>query len=195
MVESGGTGPFTYALISGALPSGITLNASTGAITGTSTAATGTYPFGVQVTDSLGATATASCSLILQSTLALACPVSNTAAPGVPYSGTLVASGGLAPYAFVIIAGLLPPGMTLNPTTGVISGTSSALGGWAYTARVTDSFGTTAFATCQISLTASGCGQCAAIISDPVNDSSFELLKVIPMVKINTRIMVRGANK
>jgi hypothetical protein len=50
---TGGTGPYTYQLISGALPAGLTLNAATGAVTGTPTTV-GSSSFTVAVTDSLG---------------------------------------------------------------------------------------------------------------------------------------------
>ena len=46
----GGTGTYTYAIASGTLPSGITLNTSNGQLTGTSTVA-GTYTFTVQADD------------------------------------------------------------------------------------------------------------------------------------------------
>lgn len=53
--ESGGTGPFTYAITSGALPTGLSLNTGTGAITGTPTAG-GSFTFTLTVTDSLAQT-------------------------------------------------------------------------------------------------------------------------------------------
>jgi hypothetical protein len=53
---SGGAAPFTWA-ITGSLPPGLSLNASTGAISGKPTA-TGTFSFTVKVTDSLGNTVT-----------------------------------------------------------------------------------------------------------------------------------------
>ncbi|RKQ91559.1 putative Ig domain-containing protein [Solirubrobacter pauli] len=53
----GGTGPYTWAVTAGALPGGLSLNAATGAITGTTTAG-GTFAFTVTVTDSTNAQAT-----------------------------------------------------------------------------------------------------------------------------------------
>lgn len=51
-VVSGGAAPYTFTLYSGTLPSGLSLNASTGAVTGTPTTAA-TYPnIGIRVTDS-----------------------------------------------------------------------------------------------------------------------------------------------
>lgn len=51
LVSTGGTPPLVWTQISGALPSGLALNPTTGAITGTITSAPGTYPIGVQVAD------------------------------------------------------------------------------------------------------------------------------------------------
>lgn len=51
----GGASPYTYAVTSGALPTGLALNGSTGAITRTPTTA-GTYSFTVTATDSHSAT-------------------------------------------------------------------------------------------------------------------------------------------
>jgi hypothetical protein len=55
LAVGGGTAPYTYAISSGALPAGITLGASSGAISGNPTAA-GTFNFGVTVTDSKSVT-------------------------------------------------------------------------------------------------------------------------------------------
>jgi uncharacterized repeat protein (TIGR02543 family) len=56
---SGGTGTGTYSLPTGSLPSGVTLNTSTGEISGTPTAA-GTFAITVRFTDASGAIATTS---------------------------------------------------------------------------------------------------------------------------------------
>jgi hypothetical protein len=71
---NGGTRPYTWSVISGALPGWATLNPSTGAITGTPT--TGTSSFTVQVTDSTlptHVTASQSLSITINSNLALPC--------------------------------------------------------------------------------------------------------------------------
>ncbi len=64
LAVTGGTGPFTYQIISGALPNGLTLNTSTGNISGTPTTA-GTFTFTSQVTDAYGNTDTATCTIII----------------------------------------------------------------------------------------------------------------------------------
>ncbi|MDO7886490.1 putative Ig domain-containing protein [Hymenobacter cheonanensis] len=56
----------------------------------------------------------------------------------VAYSQTLTASGGTAPYRFAITAGALPNGLTLNLSTGTISGTPTANGTFNFTVTATD---------------------------------------------------------
>jgi len=58
LTASGGTGPYTYVVTSGTLPTGLTLNGSTGSVTGTPTTA-GIYTFTVTATDSAACTGTA----------------------------------------------------------------------------------------------------------------------------------------
>ena len=55
------------------------------------------------------------------------------------YSHTLAAEGGVTPYTWSLLSGSLPPGLSLNETTGEISGSPSASGGYTFTVRATDS--------------------------------------------------------
>jgi YVTN family beta-propeller protein len=149
LTASGGVAPYTFSIASGSLPSGLTLNTSTGAITGTPTTA-GTYNFTAQVVDSKGNTATSNCSIVVSlQALTLSCPT-GSAQLGAAYSSALNASGGVAPYTFSIISGSLPPGLTLNTSTGAITGTPTTAGTYNFTAQVMDSKGNTATASCSI---------------------------------------------
>jgi hypothetical protein len=60
-------------------------------------------------------------------------------AAGLPYSAALAGSGGTLPYSWSLSAGALPAGLTLNPTTGAISGTPTDIGNSSFTAQISDS--------------------------------------------------------
>ena len=64
---------------------------------------------------------------------------------GVPYTGSLIAGGGLPPYTYDDTpAGTLPPGLVIDDTTGAVTGTPSAVGYYEFTAAVTDANADTA---------------------------------------------------
>ena len=70
--------------------------------------------------------------------LAIQVPTFPTAVVGQPYTGpAFTASGGVPPYSWTATG--LPPGMTINSTTGVISGTPTTAGTYNITVTVTDS--------------------------------------------------------
>jgi len=56
---------------------------------------------------------------------------------GAPYHQMLTASGGAAPYAYAISAGALPPGLALS-ASGLLSGTPTAQGSFAFTVTATE---------------------------------------------------------
>ncbi len=153
LVAMGGVAPYTFSIISGALPPGLSPNSSTGALTGTPTTA-GTYNFTAQVLDSQGSTATSSCSIVVSS-LTLSCPT-GTAQVGVAYSSALTVAGGVPPYTFSITAGALPPVLSLNSSTGAITGTPTTAGTYNFTAQVLDSQNNTATSSCSILVTPAG---------------------------------------
>ena len=225
---SGGTAPYSYAISSGSLPSGISLNTATGTLSGTPLVV-GPYNFTVTVTDANGATGSRSYSGVIQAPLPIAGTLSATVAanssanpitlnlsggaatsvavasapshgtatasgtsitytPTAGYSGadsftytatnssgtsspaavaitinaptlgitptglgtatanvafttTLSASGGTAPYSYSISSGATPAGVTLNSSTGTLSGTPTAAGPYNFTVTVTDANG------------------------------------------------------
>jgi branched-chain amino acid transport system substrate-binding protein len=57
----------------------------------------------------------------------------------VPYAASLSASGGIGPYHWSLAGGALPPGLTLNPATGAVTGTPTTPGTFTPTVKVTDS--------------------------------------------------------
>lgn len=73
---------------------------------------------------------------------------------GVAYTHTFPAGGGFTPYTFSISAGALPPGLSLNASTGVVSGTPTTSGIYFFTVMVTDADGTTNTVNCSIAINA-----------------------------------------
>lgn len=137
---SGGTSPYTWSIASGSLPTGISLNSTTGVISGTPTA-TGTSSFTLRVTDSASHQATKSCSLTIGSsgtlTIVTACPLPGGVVNQTYSAVTLQASGGTSPYTWSIVSGSLPNGITLT-SAGVISGKPTVAGTFNFTLKVTD---------------------------------------------------------
>ncbi len=145
-LNAGATGkqPYTYSISSGALPTGLTINASTGAISGTGTVS-GTSTLTVRATDALGRTSEKAFAVTVQepalsTTVAVAefaCGETNGCAPTAPFT-PVTATGGITPYTYSV-APALPTGMTLNTSTGAISGApTSALAQTNFTLTVQD---------------------------------------------------------
>ncbi|WP_397384923.1 SdrD B-like domain-containing protein, partial [Prosthecobacter sp.] len=138
ITPSGGLTPYTFTLVSGTLPAGMTLS-SNGTISGTTTSVSST-------TFTLKATASDGCSGTAAYTLAPVCPTLNlspttatlpVAYLGASYSQTLTASGGAAPYSYALQSGDLPGGVLIS-SSGILSGTATAKGSFPVTIRVTD---------------------------------------------------------
>lgn len=122
VTASGGTGPYTYTVVSGALPSGFTLDTSSGAITGTHFGG-GVFPFSIMATDANGCSNTSYYMLnIVCATITLSPPSLPDGATLTAYNQTISASGGAAPYTYAVSAGSLPAGLALDSNTGAITG-------------------------------------------------------------------------
>jgi large repetitive protein len=138
LAANGGQLPYTWLVASGSLPPGLALSSS-GVINGTPSAA-GTFHFTVQATDAGGRTATGALTL---STGVMPLSITTSSLPNgqmtVPYSQTLAASGGVAPYTWTLVAGTLPAGLRLN-SNGTITGTPlGPLALSTFTVQATDS--------------------------------------------------------
>src|SRR5205085_1349699 len=140
VASSGGTAPLAWSVTGGALPAGLSLNAATGAISGTPTTAL-TASFTLHVVDA----ATQSANQALSIAIAAALVITTNALPGstagVAYSQTATASGGTAPLSWSVTVGALPAGLNLNAGTGAITGTPTTAGTAGFTLRVTDNVG------------------------------------------------------
>lgn len=139
VIASGGTGPYTYAL-SGTLPTGLTLNPATGAITGTPSAA-GIFNFTITATDSNGCPGSRPYSIVIAAVICPVITLSPAALPaghvGFAYSQAVVASGGTAPYVYALV-GTLPPGLSFSTTTGTLTGIPTTPGTYNFAITATD---------------------------------------------------------
>jgi hypothetical protein len=137
-----GTGcpPYTYAVVGGAFPPGLTLS-STGHITGTPTQA-GTYTFYIRQTDNCGPEGEGNAPFVIKiqggaPPLAITSSTLSNGEADLSYSVGLTASGGGTTPTWSVTSGQLPPGLTLS-SDGRLSGTPTTAGTYTFTATVSD---------------------------------------------------------
>jgi Putative Ig domain len=139
-VASGNPAPI-FVLASGALPSGLVLNATTGQLTGTPTAP-GPFTFSIGATNGVAPNAVTG---LITMTVAppFTAPAFNAATPpasaavGVAYSYGVTATGNPAPR-FTLASGTLPAGLTLNASSGALAGTPATSGSFTFALRASN---------------------------------------------------------
>jgi len=147
---TGGTPPYTFTTSAGSLPPGIALKGTAlAAVLSGKPTTTGSYTFTIQVADSASATAAQQFTIAITG-LVITTSGLPSAGVGTAYSYTVPAEG-TAPYTWTIAQGSLPGGLTLDKSSGTISGTPTAAGTSNVTIQVTDS--TDAAATAAFTLT------------------------------------------
>lgn len=166
-ISAQGTGAITFATLSGSLPTGLSL-ASSGAITGTPSGSPGVSSFTVRATDA-GTGLTADQALTLTVDPAFTNVSITTTSPitaavnGQTYDFAIVTAGGQAPFAWSVTSGALPAGLTLNATTGHVSGVPAVVtpAAFTFTATVTGSLGTSASKSLSVTVgqEATSCGR------------------------------------
>ena len=154
LVVSGGTGSTTWSVIGGALPAGVTLDAS-GAVSGVPSAI-GTFAVTVRASDANWPSNQADASLmLLVSAPVLSVIVSAPVAAQVdaPYQGVAAASGLVGSATWTVAAGALPPGIVLNAASGALAGTPTAHGAFTAVIQVQDSYDASRLAAATLNLT------------------------------------------
>jgi hypothetical protein len=137
LTASGSPAP-TWSIVSGSLPTGLSLNSTTGVISGTPTGSTATFT--ARATNSQG-TDDQALTLTVTGTPQIITQALPAGTPNLAYTATLAATG-TAPIVWSVTAGVLPPGLALNPASGVISGTPTAVDAWPFTVAATGPAGT-----------------------------------------------------
>ena len=146
--STGGIAPVTWAKTSGSFPTGLTLDPMSGVLSGI-LSATGTFSFALTATDADGNTATVSCSIKITVGFVASCGSGGAGLVGDAYTQTMTEAGGVSPFTWSILSGMLPPGTTLDTSAGVISGTLTTAGRFYWTAKVVDVDGAFAIVSCR----------------------------------------------
>jgi hypothetical protein len=143
---SGGIQPYLWTIESGGLPTGLSLSATAGpaiTISGIPTAP-GDYSYTVRVTDSSSAPVAqvAQTATRIYTGTVVGPLITTTSLPaatvGTQYTFTIEVEGGASPFAWSVVTGTLPAGLTLDPVTGVVSGTPTAPGTSTFTIQIVD---------------------------------------------------------
>ena len=135
----GGGTPTTQVATFYGLPNGLSLDVNTGLLSGTP-AQSGTFYFTIQVSDSAANSVYRNFSMTVAPG-----PLSITTPSPLPqgfqysyYSQPIGVKGGSGNFTFAITSGALPSGITLNTSTGLISGSTNVTGTYKFTVQVTD---------------------------------------------------------
>jgi hypothetical protein len=135
---SGGTGPYTWTVATGALPDGLGLDPA-GTVTGIPDSS-GTTTVTIQLEDAEGRSAERDYSIEAIDPLVILTPSIPGGTTGVDYSFAMVGSGGRSAYNWTVASGSLPSGLEMS-TDGTISGQPTVATNASVVVRVTDGDG------------------------------------------------------
>jgi len=109
--------------------------------------------------------------------LAISTTVIPTATAGISYAASLLASGGKPPYKWSV-SGTLPSGIQLDPISGTLSGTTSAVGPHSFTAQVTDASSSSASAALNLGVAS----------QPPTNSTGFDGPAELPRIFLQSAV-------
>jgi uncharacterized protein (TIGR03437 family) len=161
----------------GRIPPGLTL-ATNGELTGTPTTP-GDYTFGLLVRDRNGIFRLATAFVRVRpnpNALRITTVSLPSAIVSGPYQQTLAAAGGMPPYTWSVVQGLLPNGFQLNASSGVLTGPAVAAGPQSFTLQVRDAAGGIATQAYTIFVSQAG----APVLSAVTNAASYAVNGVVP---------------
>lgn len=138
---SGGSGPYTWAITSGSLPSGMNFNTSTGVISGTATSANSGASFTLRATDSIGCQISVQMQLVVCPVITISPTSFSNGTLGLAYDATVTAGTGTPPHTYTVSSGSLPSGLSLNPANGSITGLPTTAATSSFIVRATDANG------------------------------------------------------
>ena len=137
VAAKGGTPPYGFHLADGALPDGIELKKSTGQLTGLA-GTPGAHAFAIEARDSAGQSKRQALTLyVTPDALEIVTERLPSGQEGTLYEQTLIGRGGVPPIEWSVVSGALPAGVDLI-TTGQLSGTPTAFGGFDFEVQVKD---------------------------------------------------------
>lgn len=150
MTATGGVAPYTWTLLSGTFPTGLSMS-SGGLISGTPTVTASATSLQFKVTDAHSTTQTVTLPLTVAATqLAITTTTCQKGKQLTTYGGcTIAATGGTTPYVYSYATGppnstvSIPEGLSLNSSTGVMSGTVAGQGIYQVNFQATDAVGST----------------------------------------------------
>ena len=135
----GGVPTYMVSITKGALPAGLSLG-NDGLISGTISPTAKSAKIAVRVTDSLNGSVSKTFTIPVLKALD-ASAKAKTGRVGKNYNASLKSKGGLGPFNWLITAGALPTGLSLNSATGALTGVPTQAGTFPLTVQVTDALG------------------------------------------------------
>jgi hypothetical protein len=174
------------------LPPGLTIDPSSGVVSGTPTA-TGTYNVSITVTDAAGGTSTSHYTVVINDVPKITTGSLASGYQNVQYSSAMSISGGTAPYSWSLSG--LPPGsgLTIN-SAGVIVGTPNVSGSITVTVSVVDVAGASDQGSYTITLGSSPHLVLAAQTITPVAGAADQLTITVQDASANTVTAYTGSH-